>query len=128
MWLPIKLLGIEPFVSCLNEKLLLAEYMYGELEAKGYQMGPKPDLTVLYFNYVFSDDSEENNSMNRKFLEEILKDGRVFLSSTIINDIFVIRVAILSFRTKLSTVDLCLEVIEEARLKVMAMVRNGAME
>ncbi len=128
MWLPIKMLGIEPFISCLNEKLLLAQFLWESLEERGFQMGPKPELTVLYFNWNFNENSEINNELNRKLLEEILKDGRVFLSSTIINDIFVIRVAILSFRTKLSTIDLCLEVIEEAKLKVMEMAANEAMD
>jgi aromatic-L-amino-acid decarboxylase len=42
------------------------------------------------------------------------KDGEVFLSSTKINEKFVIRMAILSFRTKLSTIDKAVAMIERA--------------
>lgn len=124
MWLPIKLLGIEPFKACLEEKLLLAKYLYSELKSRGFEMSPEPQLTVLFFSWRFVEDEELNNQYNKLMLEEILKDGRVFLSSTILNDKFVIRVAILSFRTKLSTIDLCLEVVENSKKIVLEQIQN----
>ena len=47
-------------------------------------------------------------------MREIHKDGSIFLSSTSINDKFVIRIAILSFRTKLETIDQAIEMIKKA--------------
>jgi hypothetical protein len=55
----------------------------------------------------------EINAFNTELMDEIHKDGRVFLSSTIVNDQVWIRVAVLCFRTHLSTVDLCLEMIAD---------------
>jgi hypothetical protein len=46
-------------------------------------------------------------------LEKLHRDGRVFLSSTTLNGKFVIRMAILSFRTKLHTIDRAIEMMEE---------------
>lgn len=125
MWLPLKMLGIEPFIACLNEKLLLSQYLHENLRDLGYEMGPKPELSVIFFTWRFSEDEERNNDYNRKLLEEILKDGRVFLSSTVLNDKFVIRVAILSFRTKLETIDLCIEVIEKAKQTVLETIAKA---
>lgn len=116
LWLPLQLHGLKPFVACLEEKLLLTEYFRESLKKIGFQVGPQPDLTVSYFWWPFS--AEDENSFNRQLLKEIHKDGSVFLSSTTINGKFVIRMAILSFRTKMETVDKAVEMLDRARKKV----------
>jgi len=98
MWLPLHLHGIEPFVACLDEKLLLTSYFRMRLADIGFELGPDPDLTVSYFWYPSS--KVDQNTYNEKLMEIIHKDGAVFLSSTKIDDKFVIRMAILAFRTK----------------------------
>lgn len=110
MWLPLKLHGIEPFIACLNEKLLLTIYFRNELIKLGFSVGPEPDLTVSYFWYP-TNDGDENN-FNRKLMDEIHNDGSIFLSSTTINGKFVIRIAILSFRTKRETIDKAIVMIK----------------
>ena len=45
-------------------------------------------------------------------MEAIHKDGSVFLSSSMIDNHFVIRIAILAFRTKKETVDEALAMID----------------
>ncbi|MHA6697268.1 pyridoxal phosphate-dependent decarboxylase family protein [Chryseobacterium sp. A321] len=116
VWLPLQLHGLEPFVSCLEEKLLLTKYFRKKLESLGFCLGPEPDLSVSYFWFPFESKSEEKN---RRLLEEIHRDGRVFLSSTQIASKFVIRMAILSFRTKKETIDLAVQMIEENLQKVL---------
>jgi glutamate/tyrosine decarboxylase-like PLP-dependent enzyme len=115
MWIPLQLHGLEPFVACLDEKLLLTTYLRSKLTEKGFQIGPEPDLSVSYFWYPSS--RVDTNLFNEKLLEFIHEDGRVYLSSTKINGKFVIRIAILSFRTKLKTIDKALEMIEECLKK-----------
>jgi len=111
LWLPLQLHGIEPFVACLEEKILLTTYFRMRLDQLGFALGPEPDLSVSYFWYTVSGVSE--NTFNEKLMELIHKDGRVFLSSTIIDGRFVIRIAILSFRTKKSTIDRAIDMIED---------------
>lgn len=116
VWLPLQLHGIEPFASCLEEKLLLTKYFRKKLESLGFCLGPEPELSVSYFWYPFESKSEEKN---RLLMHEIHKDGRVFLSSSIIDSKFVIRLAILAFRTKKETIDLAVEMIEKCLKKVL---------
>lgn len=118
LWLPLKLHGIEPFVACLEEKLLLTQYFRERLQEIGFQLGPQPDLTVSYFWWPVKTGDE--NEFNRQLMKEIHKDGAVFLTSTSIEDKFVIRMAILSFRTKLETIDRAMEMIESALEKCLA--------
>jgi len=115
MWLPLKLHGIDPFIACLEEKLLLTKYFRERLAENSFTVGPTPDLSVSYFWYPSKDVDE--NEFNEKLMELIHKDGRVFLSSTKISGKFVIRMAILSFRTKLKTIDKAIEMIDEAKAK-----------
>ncbi len=115
MWLPLKLHGIKPFVACLEEKLYLTQYFRERLLKQGFEIGPEPDLSVSYFWYPSMGDQ---NEFNRNLMSEIHKDGRVFLSSTEINSKFVIRMAILSFRTKIHTIDKAMEMILDAKKKV----------
>jgi len=113
LWLPLQLHGIEPFVACLREKLLLTAYFRKRLIEIGFCVGPEPDLSVSYFWYPTYDSKE--NEFNEELMKSIHKDGSVFLSSTRINGKFVVRMAILSFRTKLSTIDKAILMIDTAR-------------
>ncbi len=53
------------------------------------------------------------NEFNQKLVQEIHKDGRIFISSTIIDDNITLRLAALAFRTHLNTIDLTLEILKE---------------
>lgn len=108
MWLPLQIHGIEPFKACLEEKLFLTDYFREALVKRGFEVGPEPDLSVSYFWYP----SKDRNAFNSRLMEEIHKDGRIFLSSTKLNGNQVIRIALLSFRTKRHTIDTCLEMID----------------
>lgn len=116
IWLPLQIHGIEPFIACLEEKLLLTAYFRSKLLEIGFKTGPAPDLSISYFWYPF--DTMDEDTYNRKLLELIHKDGDIFFSSTLINKKFVIRMALLSFRTKLRTIDKALELINNARLRL----------
>jgi len=115
MWLPLNLHGLAPFVACLDEKLLLSKYFRQKLIDIGFEVGPKPDLTVSYF--WKSSTTVDENEYNVKLMQLIHEDGRVFLSSTNLKGKFVIRMAILSFRTKKETIDKAIKMIEESVVK-----------
>lgn len=111
MWLPMKIHGTKPFIATLEEKLLLTKYFRHEIVKLGFSTGPEPDLSVTYFWYP---KNENQNTFNQNLLKDIHSDGEVFLSSTMIKDKFVIRMAILSFRTHRSTIDKALKMIKRA--------------
>ena len=118
LWLPLKLYGIAPFIACLEEKVLLTQFIRKELSRLGFSVGPEPDLTVTYFWYPSTSVAE--NTFNKKLMELIHEDGSVFLSSTNLDGKFVIRIAILSFRTKLSTINKCLAMIKRNMEQTLA--------
>ena len=111
LWLPLKLLGLKPFRACLEEKILLARYFYDEIKKLGFEVGPYPDLSVV--TYRFIPKTGDANAFNKKLMEEVQKDGRVFISSTMLEDRFMLRLAVLSFRTHLSIIDYLLNILKE---------------
>jgi len=111
VWLPLQYHGIKPFIACLKEKLILTEYFREKLVKLGFKVGPIPDLSVSYFWW---ESNEDQNKMNEELMRLLHVDGRVFMSSTLIEDNFVIRMAILAFRTKKQTIDTALDMIEKA--------------
>ena len=112
MWLPLQLFGIAPFRAALEEKLLLARYFYREVQQiNNIEVGPEPELSVMFFRYI--PEEGEANSFNKRLVDEIHQDGRVFLSSTHIRDTVYLRLAVLNFRTHLEEVQLILSVLKD---------------
>jgi len=73
------------------------------LEEPGFECLSVPDLSVISFQYRPEQaSSSEVDDFNRKLLEKIIRSKKLFLSSTLLNGRFVIRVCILSFRTHLN--------------------------
>jgi len=111
MWLSLQLLGVSPFRAALEEKVLLCRYFYEEIQKFGFEVGPHPDLSVIIFRYI--PQSVNANIFNQNLVEQVKLDGRVFLSSTTIDDIYWIRFAVLSFRTHLKQVQTVLSLLKE---------------
>ena len=103
-WLPLKLFGLAPFRVALREKIYLARYFHRRLErAPGWETGPYPELSVVTFRYLPAiGDADE---FNRQLVAAVHEDGKVFISSTLLDGRFVMRLAILHFRTHLEHVD-----------------------
>ncbi len=111
LWLPLKLLGLKPFRACLEEKIMLAKYFYVEIKKLGFETGPSPDLSVVSYRYVPK--NGDANAFNKNLIDAIVKDGRVFISSTMLEDRFMLRLAVLSFRTHLSHINILLDLLRE---------------
>ena len=116
LWLPLKIHGLRPFRAGVEEKLMLARYFWEKIQTlKGFEVGPYPDLSVVTYRYVPK--RGDPDLFNQRLIEEVQKDGRVFLSSTRLNGKFILRLAVLAFRTHLQTIDLTLQILsEKARL------------
>ena len=114
MWLPLALLGTAPFRAALEEKLLLARYFHRRIERAGFEVGPVPDLSVVTYRWVPPGASPEDvNQVNKAIIDGARRDGRVFLSSTLLEGRFTLRMAALAFRTHRRTIDLAVQVLRE---------------
>ena len=111
MWLPLKLHGEKPFAASLEEKILLTRYFYKKVKQLGFKTGPYPDLSIIIF--WFEPKQGSANHFNKEILEKIQEDGRIFISSTLIKNKFLLRFVALSFRTHIEHVDLLLSQLKD---------------
>lgn len=111
LWLPLKLLGVAPFRAALSEKIHLARYFYEHIQKiDGFEVGPYPDLSVVTYRYLPK--RGDPDEFNQHLMEAIQEDGRIFVSSTRVDGAFVLRAAIVCFRTHLDDVDKALDVLD----------------
>lgn len=110
MWLPLKLHGIAPFRAALEEKLWLTRYFHHRITRLGFQATPAPDLSVMAYRYVPA--NGDADAFNKAMAHAVQQDGRVFISTTLLNGQFWLRLAVLSFRTHKREIDILLEQLE----------------
>jgi glutamate/tyrosine decarboxylase-like PLP-dependent enzyme len=118
LWLPLQLFGVAPFRAALEEKMLLARYFRLRLlEIPGFEVGPEPDLSVVTFRFVPA--HGDADAFNRALVRAVHDDGRVFLSSSVIDGRFILRLAVLVFRSHREDVDLAIEILKNAAAKLV---------
>jgi aromatic-L-amino-acid decarboxylase len=114
MWLPLMLAGVRPFRAALEEKLLLARYFHAGVRALGFEGGPAPDLSIVTYRWAPPGANlERSNAINQRIVETVRRDGRIFLSSTMLDGRFTLRMVALAFRTHRRTMDLALTILRE---------------
>jgi glutamate/tyrosine decarboxylase-like PLP-dependent enzyme len=119
LWLPLQMAGVAAFRAAQAEKLALARYFHARLQVMdSFDAGPPPDLSVVAFRY--RPGSGDADAFNERLLRHLQEEGRVMLSGTRIDGRFMLRCAILSFRTHLEHVD---EVVD-ALVRAVARVRE----
>lgn len=112
LWLPLKLAGLAPFRAALEEKMLLTRYFYERMrETAGFEVGPEPDLSVAIYRY--QPRRGDPDAFNRRLAAAVQRDGRIFITTTVLDGNFVLRAAIASFRTHQEQVDLAIDVLTE---------------
>ncbi|MEZ5318274.1 MAG: pyridoxal-dependent decarboxylase [Vicinamibacterales bacterium] len=117
LWLPLQLCGVAPFRAAIEEKMLLARYFHDRVSRlPGFEVGPEPELSIATFRYV--PPRGDADAFNEALVQAVQRDGRVFMTSTRIDGRFVLRAAILVFRTHRDTIDRAIDILqaEAARL------------
>jgi aromatic-L-amino-acid decarboxylase len=110
VWMPLRLHGVQAFREALDEKIDLAEHLDRELRAdERLELPWRTQLTVTPFRLRDGDDAA-----NRALLDRINASKRVFLSSTLVEGRYTLRVCIVSHRTHRDRVDECIEIVRRA--------------
>lgn len=108
VWLALKLHGLQPFVDALDSALDLAAWAHDELAAMpGVTTCGPPDLSIVGFR-VPGDDAAQDAA-----LAHVNAGGTAWLSSTNLDGRVVIRLAVLSHRTRRHHVVHVLERVRE---------------
>ena len=110
LWLPLQLAGVGAFRAAQSEKIALARHFHEQLSAMPHwETGPAPDLSIVAFRYRPREGDADG--FNRRLLQRLQEEGRVFLSGTRIDGHDWLRCAILSFRTHLEHVEETIDIL-----------------
>ncbi len=111
VWLSVKLFGAAKFRAALAEKRALtldAARRIGQLP--GIVMDATPQLSLFAFHLTREGAStEDENRMTRELLTRVTARGRVMITGCAVDDRFLARVCVLSFRTRQAQIDACVE-------------------
>lgn len=117
LWLPLQIAGVDAFRAAQSEKLALARYFHSKIsEIDGFETSGIPDLSVVAFRYV--PQQGDPDDFNERLLRWTQQEGRVMFSGTRVNGRYLLRAAILCFRTHIEHVD---EAIAAVRRGVAAL-------
>jgi aromatic-L-amino-acid decarboxylase len=116
VWLPLKLHGAGAFRRQLDEKLDLAAWAERRLEEiPGVEIVARARLSLLAFRLRPEGfEGEQLDALNRALLERVNARQNVFLTGTVLDSGFVLRICVLSFRTHREHVELALRDIRMA--------------
>jgi aromatic-L-amino-acid decarboxylase len=117
VWLPLQLHGVAAFRDALDEKLDLAGAAHeGLREDERLDLPWDPELSIVAFRLAPRPRAgpAEEDDRNRSLLERINASKRVFLSSTMVDGRFTLRIAVLSHRTHRDRIDEAVEIIRGA--------------
>ncbi len=116
IWLPFKMHGVDVFRRYLDEKLDLARWIEAEIR-KIPQLELLAPATLSILAFAVQDEGQslaERNSATRALMQRINDKQRVNLTGTLLRDVYVIRIAISSFRVHQERMDMLLEDIKAA--------------
>jgi glutamate/tyrosine decarboxylase-like PLP-dependent enzyme len=110
LWLSLKLHGRQRFAAALQEKLLLARQCYERLQqSPALEMGPRPQLSCVTFRM-----GGHGDDGTQRLLDDLLRRGRIHLSSTRLGGRLFLRLCILCLRTHRAEVETAVHEIESA--------------
>ena len=115
IWMSLKGYGMDAIQAMMQKDIDLAQYLSKTVESSDdFELVADSDLAISCFRYIKDCKSEEEiDSINRKLIPALEKDGRVFITGTTINQKFVIRACLINHRMNEGTVDYLLKVIRE---------------
>jgi aromatic-L-amino-acid decarboxylase len=122
LWLPFQLLGAAAFREALDEKLDLARVAADGLRAMpGIEIVAEPELSTVAFRGIWRGlAADETNARNRALLDAVNRRRHVYLTGTSVDDRFLLRICVLSFRTHRDRIAQALADIRDARAGLAA--------
>jgi aromatic-L-amino-acid decarboxylase len=113
VWLPLKMFGIEPFRQQLDEKLDLAAWATDELrKIEGIEIVAEPQLSIVAFRF---------GDRTKELMQRVNAKKRVMITGAVTPaGEFVLRICVVSHRTHVERMEMCLEDVRTAVREMVA--------
>ena len=113
VWMTLKTYGLDLIKSMMQKDIDLTDYLKQMIESSSdFEMVAESPLAICCFRYIGQlKDKQSIVGLNKKLISALEKDGRVFITGTILNDEFVLRACLINHRKNKDTTNYLLEVI-----------------
>ena len=119
VWMTIEVYGHSVISKAIRNDIEMALYAYEKIKNNDlFKALHKPELSIFCFKYISKLKNISDDILNKKIIEEIEKDGRVFLSGTVIDKENVLRINCINHRRNKKDIDFLIRVLEEIGSKV----------
>jgi len=110
VWMALKHHGLSGYRTAIEHDLAMAERLAGGVRrTPGLELRAPQNLSIVCFRYAPSAlraDTARLNNINEALLERLQLDGRMFMSSTVLDDTLWLRACIVNYRTAEQDVDI----------------------
>jgi len=113
VWLAFRQVGSGAFIEMIRQDILLAGALMSAVAAHPDLEAVSCQLSIVTFRFVPQDlqvSGEERqaylNELNEALLEQLQREGDIFVSNAVLSDVFVLRACIVNFRTTLKDVQM----------------------
>jgi aromatic-L-amino-acid decarboxylase len=116
VWLCVKLFGAEKFRAAILEKRELALDAARRIaRIPGIVIDAAPQLSLFAFHVTRPGATlEQENAATKQLIDDVTNRGRVMLTGCTVDERFLARVCVLSFRTRQLQIDQCVEDVADA--------------
>jgi aromatic-L-amino-acid decarboxylase len=120
LWLALKHVGVQGYRRLITRDIHLAKRLREKLRAHpDFELVAAGPLSITCFRYAPAGASHLE-ALNRSVLEIIQNQGDVYLTSTQLNGVFVLRACIINFRTEEADLDFLVDAVSKAGQQVLA--------
>jgi aromatic-L-amino-acid decarboxylase len=112
VWLSLRQAGKNGYVKLISEDIELAKYLFDIISKESELEAISNNLSITTFRYIPDDLKNESNQkleylneLNEELLKRLQNSGEAYVSNAIVNEIFVLRVCIVNFRTTKSDIE-----------------------
>lgn len=112
LWFLLRVYGLEGLQERIRNHVKWANQAAAAIgQLDGFRIVTPPRFALFTFRFTMP--GQDPDTINRKLIERINQDGRIYLTHTIHQDQFVIRFSVGQFETTAEDVDLAVDVIRE---------------
>jgi glutamate/tyrosine decarboxylase-like PLP-dependent enzyme len=130
IWLALKQVGRQGYVKMIGDDIRFSEEMYKLVSETDELEAFTQNLSICTFRFVpkgldagREKTDEYLDKLNETIVGRLQKDGEVFVSNAVIDDVFLLRACIVNFRTTLDDIKAMIEVVLRVGHEVGASIR-----
>ncbi|HJZ47308.1 MAG TPA: pyridoxal-dependent decarboxylase, partial [Roseiflexaceae bacterium] len=119
LWMVLQQIGEQGYRELISRDIELARALQARIRARAdFELVAAGPLSVTCFRYAPAG-AGNLDELNRRLIDLVQREGQVFLTSTQLDGVFVLRACIVNFRTGELDLDVLLDALADAGQRVM---------